>query len=246
MDFSALFASGGAFLTTLREGIEAALIIGILYTYVAAKNDSRAKRAILMGVGVALVLSVLFAVVLVVVTASIPDTTSMLLEGVLLLIAAGFLLYMVLWMNHAGIGRELRLKVDTAVATATPVASVFWVAFTSVLREGIETVVFLEPATNVNAVAYVGAVLGLATAGGIGYLLFAAGRKLPMKQIFSFTTLLIVLFAATLVFDAFGEFKEYSEQTKAGEIYETVFGTLGIVGALAVLGWGLWRWNKQR
>jgi high-affinity iron transporter len=188
------------FLIALREGFEMTLIVGILYTYVAAKKEARSKSAVWFGVAAAAVLSVAFAVGLEVLQANISEEHGELMEGILMFVACGFLLYMVLWMNHSGISKELRTAVDT---TASPVWGIFSIAFFSVLREGLETALFLHSAHANEPLAYLGALLGFAAAAGLGYLLFAQGSKLPMKQIFSYTSILLVVFAAWLGFVAF-------------------------------------------
>jgi high-affinity iron transporter len=207
MDFSAL-AVLKPFVITLREGFEIALIVGILYSYIAAKEDKAAKNMVWLGLGLAGVISVAFGVVLVQIQASIPQAYGELMEGVLAFISAGFLLYMVLWMNHAGISKELRGAVDNAVDTPTPLWGIFSIAFTSVLREGFETILFLHTAAEKQTsndvwLSYGLAVLGLVISAIIGYYIFARSSKLPMREIFSYTSLLLVLFAAWMIFVGF-------------------------------------------
>jgi high-affinity iron transporter len=207
MDFSAL-AVLKPFVITLREGFEIALIVGILYSYIAAKGEQAAKNMVWLGLGLAGALSVAFAVGLVAVQASIPQSYGELMEGILAFISAGFLLYMVLWMNHAGVSKALRGAIDNAVDTPTPLWGIFSISFTSVLREGFETVLFLhttaEKQTQNDVIMSYGlAILGLIIAAIIGYYIFARSSKLPMREIFSYTSLLLVIFAAWMIFVGF-------------------------------------------
>jgi high-affinity iron transporter len=207
MDFSSL-AVLKPFIITLREGFEIALIVGILYSYIAKKEDAAAKNMVWLGLALAGVISVGFGVGLLAIQTSIPQSYGQLMEGILAFISAGFLLYMVLWMNHAGVSKELRGAVDEAAETATPLWGIFSIAFTSVLREGFETVIFLHTAaekqtSNDVVMSYSLAVLGLIIAAIIGYYIFARSSKLPMREIFSYTSLLLVLFAAWMIFVGF-------------------------------------------
>jgi high-affinity iron transporter len=219
MDFSAL-AVLKPFVITLREGFEIALIVGILYSYVVKKGEEEAKRGSLsqnngdakkmvwLGLGVAAVLSIGFGVGLASVQASIPKAYGELMEGILAFISAALLLYMVLWMNHGKISGELRSAVDNAVDAPTPLWSIFSISFLSVLREGFETILFLHTAAEKQTSAdvtlsYGLAVLGLAVSAVLGYYIFARSSKLPMKEIFSYTSLLLVIFAAWMIFVGF-------------------------------------------
>ena len=228
------------FLIALREGFEIAIIVGILYTYVAAKKEERSKMAVWFGVITAAVLSVAFGIGLELFQASISEEHGELMEGVMF-IACGFLLYMVLWMNHSAISKELRTAVDNA---SSPVVGIFSLTFVSVLREGIETALFLHSAHTNEPLAYLGAFFGFAIAAGLGYLLFVQGSKLPMKQIFSYTSLMLVVFAAWLGFVAFkpcGIFY-YGDDVPLPvwlHVLRTAFG-------LSILGGGFYLWRKAQ
>ena len=242
MDFN-LLSFGKPLLITLREGFEAALIVGILYRYVAAKKEERAKNMIWIGVGLAFLLSLIFGVGLYALQASIPKEYGELLEGILMFVAVGFLLYMVLWMNHSGISKELKAAVDATDSSASPLWGIFAIAFTSVLREGLETALFLHSAAETTAFSYLGAVIGLVIACYIAYLLFARSEKIPMKEIFSWTSLLLILFAAWLLFVAF----------KPCGIYFFGEGNLPLwlhivrsIAGISVAAYGYFLWNKQR
>ena len=232
------------FLITLREGFEAALIIGILYTYIAKKQENSAEndgslRMIWAGVGVAAVLSVIFGVVLAVVQASIPEEYGELMEGMLMFLSAILLFYMIFWLNHSALSRELKTAVDTA---ATPVMGVFLVSFTSVLREGVETTLFLHSAQDKTILSWLGVVVGLAAAAGIGYLIFARGSKMPMKQLFSWTSILLVIFAAWMIFVGCKATGKFFFEDEIPMWLNVVRSILGVV----VLGFGYNLWRKQQ
>ena len=127
-----------------------------------------------------------------------------------MLAAAALLTWMIFWMHRQGANLQRQLELDVTSATRRGAAGLFAVAFLAVAREGLELALFLTASTLSSGALYtlIGALLGLAAAALLGYLLFASARRLGLKRFFLVTNVLLVLFAAGLVAHAVHEFNE--------------------------------------
>jgi len=132
-------------------------------------------------------------------------------EGFTMLFAVGVLTWMILWMKRqaAGIGRHLREQIDTAVRVGSPAALVL-LAFSAVAREGLETVLFLfAGARNASAADYLlGGVAGFGIAAAIGYGVYRGSSRLPLRQFFLVSGVVLIVLAAGLVSNALVELGE--------------------------------------
>jgi high-affinity iron transporter len=205
---------GAAFVIALREGIEASLIVSILLAYVAQLGRHDASRMVWWGTGVAVAASVAAGTAIFVVVGEFEGTAEQLFEGLVTLTAVAVLTWMIFWMRRQGVRMrgELQGKVDTAlVAGGLALAAL---AFTAVLREGIETALFLFAAAEGTAVSgdvapqMIGAVLGLATAAALGVLLYRGGIKLNLRTFFRITGGILIVVAAGLFAFAIHELQE--------------------------------------
>jgi high-affinity iron transporter len=129
-------------------------------------------------------------------------------EGTIALAAAAVLTQMIFWMrkNSSNLSSELRAKVDASAKTA-----LFTIAFVAVVREGLETVLFLlsaETSSASGASVVLGGLIGLAAAVILGVAIFAGGRKVNLKQFFNVTAVLLIMFAAGLAGKAVHEYRE--------------------------------------
>lgn len=129
-------------------------------------------------------------------------------EGFIAVAAVGVLTYMIFWMrtNSQSLGSHLRGKVDRSTK-----AALFAIAFVAVLREGLETVLFLlgaETQTASKSSVVIGGLIGLAAAIFIGVLIYNGSRRVNLKTFFSFTAVLLLLFAAGLAGKAVHELRE--------------------------------------
>jgi len=196
---------GAAFVIALREGIEAALIVSILLAYL--RQIGRPDRAFLVwwGTGLALGLSTLLGTVIFAVGAGFEGTAEQVFEGLVTLTAVVVLTWMVFWMRRQGarIKSELQEKVDTALVAGGMALALL--AFTAVLREGVETALFLFAAAQGTAVEtgavgaqLVGAVLGLALAIVLGVLLYRGGIRMNLRSFFRVTGAVLIVVAAGL------------------------------------------------
>jgi high-affinity iron transporter len=196
---------GATFVIALREGIEAALIVSILLAYLNQLGRQDRAKVIWWGTGFAIVISAVVGITVFAVGAEFEGTAQQVFEGVVTLFAVGVLTWMVFWMRRQGayIKSELEGKVDSALVTgATALAAI---AFFAVLREGIETALFLFAAAEGTAAdsggigaQLFGAVLGLGLAVALGVLLYRRAIKIDLRTFFRFTGALIVVIAAGL------------------------------------------------
>ena len=187
------------FVIGLREGLEAALIVGIVAAFLARRGQQHALRAMWLGV----VLCVAVGVGLNVLAANLPHQAQEGLETVVGAVAVGMVTYMVVWMrrNSRGLKHALEGAVESALARGSAVALVA-MAFLAVLREGFETSVFLLAAFQSSTAplsAGLGALLGLVVSVAIGYGIYRGGVRLNLSRFFRATGLVLVLVAAGLV-----------------------------------------------
>jgi len=203
---------GSSFLITLREGLEISLVLAILISYLVKSNRSQEQSAVWLGSGIAALLCVALGLAFHLIAGGLNGHVEQAVEGVLATLAASVLTWMVFWMrkNARTLGGELRAKVDAATTTRALVV----IAFIAVLREGLETVLFLlsaETASTSGGEVVLGGIIGLAIAAGLGYLVYAGGNRLNLKTFFNITGILLILFAAGLAGKAVHEFRELIE-----------------------------------
>lgn len=202
-----------SYLLSLREGIEAALIVGIVLGALRQMRRSDLSSAIWLGVLSASVLSVLAGVLLAALGLSFEGRSEQLFEGIAMLLAAGVLTWMIFWMSRQA--RSIKGELESGVHKAAfegGKRGLFVLAFLAVLREGIELALFLVAAVFASDIqqTLIGAFLGLGTAILLGWLLFATTVRLDLRRFFRVTGFLLILFAAGLVAHGVHEFNEAS------------------------------------
>ena len=200
-----------SFLLALREGLEGALIVGILLGTLAKLGRTKAKAAIWSGVGLAILISIIAGYGLNVWGASFEGRAEQIFEGTTMLLAAGILTWVMVWMRDQSskINQQLEDNVKQAVDRNDTLA-LFTLAFISVFREGIELAIFLTAVAMDSAKGYVliGAGLGLASVVVIAVLLFRSLIQLDLGRFFQVTSVILILFAAGLVAHGIHEFNE--------------------------------------
>jgi len=206
---------GAAFLVALREGIEATLIISILLAYLKQIGAQDRQNLVWWGTGLAVVVSVLVGTVIFMAGAEFEGKAEEVFEGLVTLAAVGVLTWMIFWMRRQGarVKSELQERVDTALLTGGFALAAL--AFVAVLREGVETALFIFAAAKGTAVdsggvggQVLGATLGLAVAVALGVLLYRGGLKLNLRSFFRITGLLLIVVAAGLFGFALHELQE--------------------------------------
>ena len=206
------------YLLSLREGLEAALIIGIVLGALSKIRRSDLSPAVWLGTLSAVGVSILTAVVLTAFGMSLEEKAEQIFEGVTMLIAAGILTWMIFWMRKQArfLKSELEAGVNKA-ATSTGKRAMFWMAFVAVVREGVELALFITAAffagdqaqlTSNIIQTLAGTILGLGTAALLGWTLFATTVRLDLRRFFQVTGILLILFAAGLVAHGIHEFNE--------------------------------------
>lgn len=265
-----------AFLLALREGLEAALIIGILLGALRKLARPDLRSSVWAGVGVAILLSLVVGLVLALLGISLEGRAEELFEGATMLLAAGILTWVIFWMNrHA---RHLRVELEQGVQQATTSGAsrraLFGLAFLAVVREGVELALFLVATSFALQTGGVllGALLGILASVALGWLLFASTVRLNLRLFFQVTSALLLLFAAGLVAHGVHEFNEaglipaviehvwdvnhlLDENSFVGQMLKALFGYNGNPSLTEVIAyaiyftlvlWGLWREQRPR
>jgi high-affinity iron transporter len=200
-----------SYLLSLREGIEAALIIGILLGALRQMHHREFIPALWLGAISAGVLSILAAVLLTSFGLEMKDPGEAIFEGFTMVIAAALLTWMIFWMSRQARFMKANLEADVHRASQGGKRAIFFVAFVAILREGIELALFLTAsvfATSNALQTTIGAILGLGTAILLGWSIFAATVRLDLRRFFQVTGFMLVLFAAGLFAHGIHEFTE--------------------------------------
>ena len=195
------------FVIGLREGLEAALIVGIIAAFLGQQGRRDALRLVWFGTAVAVAICVGVAIVLQVISSDLPQRQQEGLETVVGALAVCMVTYMIIFMRrHArGLKKDLEGAAASALASGSSRALVA-MAFLAVLREGFETAVFLLAtfqASGNASTSWLGAVLGIGLAAAIGYAIYKGGVRLNLARFFRVTGLVLVVVAAGLVMTAF-------------------------------------------
>lgn len=257
-------------LITLREGLEAALIVGIIVAYLAKTGNRDKFGMVWLGTGLAVMMSTIVGAGIFFSAGELAGRSEAMFEGTAMLTAAGVLTYMIFWMRRQAINihAHLQAQVSTALQTGSLGALAF-LAFVAVGREGVETALFMFAAarTATPMTATAGGMLGLLAASVLGYLLYRGTYRLNLRAFFNVTSILLLLFAAGLLAHGTHEFHQASvippiiehvwdtnsvlhEASTLGSLLKAVFGYNGnpslvevlvYAAYLAVVGWAYFR-----
>ena len=193
---------GESFLIALREGFEAALIVAIVLAFVKRSERPDQAKWVWAGTGVALAIAIIVGIILQVTLDGLEGDARLRTFAAICIAAAGLLTWMIFWMRaHArALKGELEGKAAAAIAAQSGIALGF-VAGVAVLREGLETALFLISTTTNDGggSVVVGTLLGLAAATGLGVIVYQGAHKFNMRLFFQITGVLIIMFAAGLV-----------------------------------------------
>lgn len=247
----------GAALVTTREGLEASLIVGIVLAYLAKTDNRQHFRTIWAGTAAAVLVSAVSGAALFFTVGELEGRAEQIFEGVAMLSAVAVLTWMIFWMRKQamGIKRELEARLQGAIAAGSAVGLAS-VVFFAVVREGWETALFLfaisESSTPLST--SVGAVIGLVVSISLGVALYMGSRRLNLRQFFTATGILLIVFAAGLLAHGIHEFQEagllpvtvehvwdtngiISEDSSSGLFLKAVFGYNGNPSLLEVVAW---------
>jgi high-affinity iron transporter len=217
MDISSLIASQlplalPTFLVTLREGVEASLVVGIVLACLGKAQAQHLNRSVYSGIAAALALSILAGITLSQVFVGLdrsPDAPILNpgLQGLICLVAIGLLSWMLVWMTQQAKGLKATIESSiqgaladspTADSTVGGATGVFSIVFVAVLREGIETVLFIGGQLQQGWAPTIGALAGLLVATAIGLLIFKGGVRLNLRLFFQVMGVLLLLIVAGL------------------------------------------------
>lgn len=188
------------YLIGLREGLEAALVVGILVAYLRKTDRGRFLRYVVLGVGAAIALSLAVRGVLTFTSRELSFKAQEAFGGAMSIVAVAFVTWMVFWMRATShhLKADLHRSIDHALSMG-PLALVA-ASFISVGREGLETALFLwplaQPSSGGNPRVFLGAVAGLVTAVAIGYLIYRRAIAINLARFFRITGILLVVVAA--------------------------------------------------
>ena len=244
-----------ATLIAFREGLEAALIVGIVIGYLVKIGQNQQIKVAWAGVGAAVLASVLLALGISAVGAELEGRAEQIFEGTTMFLAVAVLTWMIFWMRSQARFLKGSLEKEVrAAATSGQMWALFGVAFLAVFREGVETALFLSAAAFLGdgGGTLVGAVLGLGLAAGLGWFIYASTMRLDTRMFFNVTSVLLLFFAAGLLAHGVHEFEEagllpmtiehlwdinfiLNERSTLGEIMKALFGYNGNPSLLEVI-----------
>lgn len=202
----------GSFLITLREGLEAALIVGIVLAYLARTDNRHGFKHVWLGTVLAVVVSLMAGAIIYLTARELSGRAEEVFEGSAMFLATVVLTWMVFWMRRQAVNIKAHLyaQVQSAVGSGSSLGLVV-LAFVAVAREGVETALFVFAATQVAEsalLATAGAALGIVAAVAIGYTLYKGTYRLNLRVFFDVTGILLIVFAAGLLAHGIHEFHE--------------------------------------
>ena len=200
------------FIITLREGVEIAVILAIILAYLNQLGQKNENKKVWLGAGTAVLVSLIAAIgIFFVLRTTQVEGFQAILEGTLKIVAVVMLTWMTIWMKRQGgnMDGELKRQIQVALSNGS-VWALASLVFISVIREGIETVLFIvSSAQETSAFATVsGCLLGFATAAILGYILYRGTHRLPLKAFFTAMSVLLIVMAAGLLSGGIHEFQE--------------------------------------
>ena len=211
MDFSAALP---IFAITLREGVEAALVVGIVMAYLKKANRSELNPWVFGGIGTGVLASFVVGILLNWFLKRVESTEpnqaafyGQLWQGALGLTAIAMLSWMLVWMteNAKSLKGEIEGQIGKAIADEKTAGwAVFTLILIAVLREGFEVVIFISAKLQGGLVPIIGAIAGLVGAVAIGIALFQFGIRINLKVFFQAMGVFLLLIVAGLVISAIG------------------------------------------
>lgn len=229
-------------LIALREGLEAALIVGILIAYLKRSNRSRSLPIVWIGVGLALALSLAFGAFLSFTSAELSPRGEMVFAGTTSLVATGLVTFMVFWMKR--VAKTIKGDLENKVDQALPLGgfALMSAAFFAVVREGLETALFIFAnfkTVSRDAGPTIGLILGLAAAVLLGVALYKRSLRMNLSKFFLFTGTALLIVVGGVLAHGVKEFQEFGvlpgadsyawNWSNPNNVVETVLsGTIGI------------------
>ena len=198
------------FIIVFREVLEASLVVGIIYLLLEKSNLKDHFKKLWLGVGAAIAASIAVGYLVILAKNSLGNnSTQALFEGVFLYLTAFLIWYVIFWLSK-NVSDKKELESSTLNAIKISSWGVFFVVFFAILREGFETAIFLISSLSITGTfSYLGFFLGAILAILIGYLIVMQGRKVDIRNIFKYSTLLLVFLASGMIAYGTHEVEEY-------------------------------------
>ncbi len=240
---------GAAFLITLREGLEAALIVAIVMAYLRQTGCDRQSGWVALGATAGVVASLAAGAGIFVAVGELEGKAEELTEGIIALVAVGVLTWMIFWMRRQArtVGAELRGQVDRALARGA-VLGLAAIVFVGVVREGLEAALFmLAVVFDSGAMSTaIGAFVGLASAILLGYAFYRGGLQINLRFFFQLTGGLLIIVAAGLFARGVHELQESGGMTSAlGPVWDVEANPVVGHGHFAAFLKGLFGWSPD-
>lgn len=208
-----------SFIITFRETLEVSLVVGIILSYLVKTKETKYNPVVYIGIAAGVIASLIGAMLFNKFANGFEGIHEQLFEGTLLLLGAFLLTTMILWMmQQKQVIAKMHAQLTEHISKAQKF-ELFFLVFVAVLREGVETVIYLDAARYVAEGSQLyGAILGIVAAIVLGYLLFVASVRVDIKKYFTITSVLLILFAAGLVSHGVHEFEEVAEHFESEEM----------------------------
>ena len=211
------------FIIVFREMLEASLVVGIIYLLIEKTNQSSHFSKLWYGVFASILASIAVGFVVIQAKNALGNnSTQALFEAVFLYVTALLIWYVIFWLSK-NVSDKKVLESQALHAMEISSWGIFFVVFFAILREGFETAVFLISSFSITGTfSYIGFILGAVLAIFIGYLIVSQGRKIDLRNVFKYTTLLLVFLSAGMIAYGTHEAEEYlvkSEKIEKHEIY---------------------------
>ena len=240
----------------LREGLEAALVVGILVAFLVRTDRRDRLGALWLGVGLAVALSLAVGAVLEFTAANLSDRALETFVGITSLVTVAFVTTMVFWMQRTARNMRGDLEGHLSTALAAGATAICITAFVAVVREGIETALFLWSNVRTNGDSFgalLGGLAGLALAVLLGWAVYRQSVHLDLAKFFTVTGVLLILVAAGVLTYGLHELAEagripetavafdisswYAEQSWYGSLLKGIFGFRAQMLWLEVVAW---------
>ena len=211
------------FIIVFREVLEASLVVGIIYLLIEKTNQNEHFSQLWYGVFASILASIAVGYLVIQAKNSLGNnSTQALFEAVFLYLTAFLIWYVIFWLSK-NVSDKKVLEGQALKAMELSSWGIFFVVFFAILREGFETAIFLISSFSITGTfSYLGFFSGAVLAILIGYLIVAQGRKVDLKSVFKYTTLLLVFLSAGMIAYGTHEAEEYlvkSGQIEKSEIY---------------------------
>lgn len=198
-----------ALLIPFRETLEVALVVGVVLTFLTRTDRQFYKKYVWRGVAAGILLSVILAVFLEYSFGGFEGATEQIFEGVLMLVTAVFITWMILWVHRQkDVAQRIKEKIAAHVEKGYSLG-IFVLVATSVFREGTETLLYLKASSFIGQSNQItAAVFGIFAAVILGYALFRYALRVNLSLVFTATSVFLIMFAAGLVSHGVHEFQE--------------------------------------